>query len=640
MVGLGSVDNTADTDKPVSTAQQTALNLKANIADPTFTGTVSGISKSMVGLGSVDNTADTAKPVSTAQQTALNLKANIADPTFTGTVGGVTKSMVGLGSVDNTSDADKPVSTAQQTALNLKANSATPTFTGMVTAPYLTVSGVQIDASGPSDTNVLKYSSALNKYVPGVASTVASLDDLTDVIIGSATPNQVLVYQEGGIWAAGNAPIPSVEGSAYFSTIGDGTLTTFTITHNLATRDVFVSTTEANSPYSSFSTYWEATTDNSIILYFDSAPSASSVRVAVYAALAGSSFPDLEGTTYTGIIGNGIDDTIPVVHSLGTRDVFIQARQAASPYQVIAATWEVTTTNIVTFSFDTPPALDSVKVYIYSSVIGSPTTSLSGLTDVNYVNPDDNDILSWDEATSQWIPQAFIASVADINDIDNVVITSATPNNYLQYNGSQWVNSYIDLGTNTSGNYVKNLVAGTGIAVTNNSGEGATPTIAITSLVVTTSDTGTVTSTMLANDTILNADVNSSAAIAYSKLNLNNSVDYTDLKDGVAKSSFRSTLNAQTGTTYTLALADLAKLVTLSNAGAITLTVPLESSVAFAIGDRIDLLQKGAGQVTIVGAGGVTVNATPGLKLRSQWSSATLIKLDTNSWVLLGDLQA
>ena len=482
------------------------------------------------------------------------------------------------------------------------------TVSGAVTTNSLILDGIEIDAATPSDTNVLKYSSALNKYIPGVASTVASLDDLTDVIIGSATPNQVLVYQESGTWTAADAPIPSVEGSAYFSTIGDGTQTTFTITHNLATRDVFVSTTEANSPYSSFSTYWEATTDNAIILYFDSAPGASSVRVSIYAALAGSSFPDLEGTTYTGIIGNGIDDTIPVVHSLGTRDVFIQARQAESPYQVIDATWEVTTTNIVTFTFDTPPDLDSVKVYIYSSVIGSPTTSLSGLTDVNYVNPDDNDILSWDEATSQWIPQAFIASVSDINDIDNVVITSATPNNYLQYNGTQWVNSYIDLGTNTSGNYVKNLVAGTGIAVTNNSGEGATPTIAITNLVVTTSDTGTVTDTMLAI--------------------------------GVAKAGFRSTLNAQTGTTYTLELADLAKLVTLSNAGAITLTVPLESSVAFAIGDRIDLLQKGAGQVTIVGAGGVTVNATPGLKLRAQWSSATLIKLDTNSWVLLGDLQA
>ena len=123
-------------------------------------------------------------------------------------------------------------------------------------------------------------------------------------------------------------------------------------------------------------------------------------------------------------------------------------------------------------------------------------------------------------------------------------------------------------------------------------------------------------------------------------MSLSNSVDYTDLKDGPAKAGFRSTLNAQTGTTYTLQLTDLAKFVTLDNAGAITLTVPLASSVNFATGDRIDLLQKGAGQVTVAGAVGVTVNSTPGLKLRARWSSATLIKLDTNTWVLIGDLQA
>ena len=58
----------------------------APLASPTFTGTVSGISATMVGLGSVNNTADTAKPVSTAQQTALDLKANLASPTFTGTL--------------------------------------------------------------------------------------------------------------------------------------------------------------------------------------------------------------------------------------------------------------------------------------------------------------------------------------------------------------------------------------------------------------------------------------------------------------------------------------------------------------------------------------------------------------------------
>ncbi len=143
MVGLGSVDNTADTAKPVSTAQQTALDLKAPKADPTFTGTVSGITKTMVGLGSVDNTADTAKPVSTAQQTALDLKAPKADPTFTGTVSGVTKTMVGLGNVDNTADTAKPVSTAQQTALNLKANLAGPTFTGTVSASTVNSSNYQ-----------------------------------------------------------------------------------------------------------------------------------------------------------------------------------------------------------------------------------------------------------------------------------------------------------------------------------------------------------------------------------------------------------------------------------------------------------------------------------------------------------------
>ncbi len=64
------------------------------------------------------------QPASTAVQAALDLKANIASPTFTGTVGGITKTMVGLGNVDNTSDADKPISLATQTALNTKGSAA------------------------------------------------------------------------------------------------------------------------------------------------------------------------------------------------------------------------------------------------------------------------------------------------------------------------------------------------------------------------------------------------------------------------------------------------------------------------------------------------------------------------------------
>ena len=100
----------------------TALGTKAPIESPTFTGTVSGVTKSMVGLGNVDNTSDANKPVSNATQTLLNLKASLESPTFTGTVSGITKSMVGLGNVDNTTDANKPISSATQTALDAKAS--------------------------------------------------------------------------------------------------------------------------------------------------------------------------------------------------------------------------------------------------------------------------------------------------------------------------------------------------------------------------------------------------------------------------------------------------------------------------------------------------------------------------------------
>jgi hypothetical protein len=98
-------------------------------------------------------------------------------------------------------------------------------------------------------------------------------------------------------------------------------------------------------------------------------------------------------------------------------------------------------------------------------------------------------------------------------------------------------------------------------------------------------------------------------------------------------------INAQTGTTYTLVLADAGKMVTLSNAAAIAVTIPLESSVAFAIGTSMNLLQLGAGQVTVAGSGGVTVNATPGSKTRAQYSVLTALKIAADTWVLTGDLQ-
>ena len=75
----------------------------------------------------------------------------------------------------------------------------------------------------------------------------------------------------------------------------------------------------------------------------------------------------------------------------------------------------------------------------------------------------------------------------------------------------------------------------------------------------------------------------------------------------------------------------------LNNSSAITLTIPTNASVAYPTGTTITILQTGTGQVTVTGPSGGTLNYTPGNKLRAQWSSATLIKRATDTWVMLGD---
>lgn len=103
-------------------------------------------------------------------------------------------------------------------------------------------------------------------------------------------------------------------------------------------------------------------------------------------------------------------------------------------------------------------------------------------------------------------------------------------------------------------------------------------------------------------------------------------------------------LNAQTGTTYTFALTDNGKLVTASNASAQTYSIPTNATTAFAVGTQINIIQIGAGQVTIQAAssGTTTVSSTGATatapKLRAQYSAATLIKASTDLWYVTGDI--
>ena len=155
--------------------------------------------------------------------------------------------------------------------------------------------------------------------------------------------------------------------------------------------------------------------------------------------------------------------------------------------------------------------------------------------------------------------------------------------------------------------------------------------------------------------TIVNANIDASAAVALSKLATGalptaitvasaNLVDGTivaaDLADAAVTSPKLAapTLTSKTDS-FTLALVDANCTMQCNKATAMTLTVPT-SSIAFANGAVVTVVNYGAGQVTIAGDTGVTVRSANGLKLRVQYSAASLIKISNTEWVLTGDTVA
>jgi hypothetical protein len=118
-----------------------------------------------------------------------------------------------------------------------------------------------------------------------------------------------------------------------------------------------------------------------------------------------------------------------------------------------------------------------------------------------------------------------------------------------------------------------------------------------------------------------------------------------NLVGGTTSASAALAFNAQTGTTYTFVLADADnKLVTASNAAGQTYSIPTNATTAFPVGTQINLIQIGAGQVTVQAAtsGTTTVVSTGATaaspKCRAQYSALTLVKRDTDSWYVIGDI--
>ena len=690
-VGLGNVDNTSDASKPVSTATQTALDLKAPLASPTFTGTVTiptgasitaptGLVKGDVGLGNVDNTSDANKPVSTAGQTALDLKANLNSPTFTGTVT-LPDNTVALGTkttgdyvatiTGGTGVTSSAATSGEGTTHSLSIGQAVGTsdnvtFAG-VTADNIkvgvtasneidTASGdLTIDSAGGTVTIDDNLTVTGNLTVSGTTTSIntetLTVDDniivLNNNATGAPSANAGIEIERG---SSTNVALRWNETSDKWELTEDGSAYKDIATEDYVDAQSIASLDDIGNVTAPTPTSGDFLKYNGSAWVNDAIDLSTDTTGSYVASLTAGT-----GVTLTNNSGEGATPTIAIGQAVGTGDsvTFVGVTAAltgnASTATKLATTRAIEVSGDVTgtANFDGSAAINIVTTIAANSVaLGTDTTgnyvndvtsgtgitvthtpgegssasvainaTLDQLSNVTAPSPTDGQFLKYVAASSAWEPAAVptintlddvgdvvitgassgqflkwngsawvndaVPIISNIDDITGVTITAAADKDFLMYNGSAWVDQAITLGTDTTGNYMTDVSAGTGISITHTPAEGSTATIAL-------------------------ADVSTSAQTA----------------------------------SYTLVLTDKNKIVEMNVASGNNLTVPPNSSVAFPVGSQINILQVGAGQTTVVQGAGVTVDAAPGLKLRTRWSYATLIKRAENTWVLVGDISA
>lgn len=306
---------------------------------------------------------------------------------------------------------------------------------GNIQATTLTVDSIEIDPTGASLNQVLKFNGT--KFVPAADQTEAAsisyeetigdntntlwvvthnlgTKDINVIVRESVNPYDVVdvrweattvntVTLEFETVPSTNSKRVAIKGPGtkefYSTTIGDGSNSTIVINHNLASRNVVPVVRSVDSPFEVVEVLSYATTLNSVTFDFSAAPEATSLLASVYLL-------DVDNS-YFSTIGDGTNNEFTITHNLNTRDIGVTCRTAGDPYQFIPVRWEATTVNTAKVIFSAPPSSNSRKIGIYKS--------LGGAKEVN------------DEVT--------------LDMLDDVVITSASNGQFLSWNGTNWVNA-------------------------------------------------------------------------------------------------------------------------------------------------------------------------------------------------------
>jgi len=578
-----NVHGITDTSALAYTADvNTLLAAKAPLASPTFTGTVSGITKTMVGLGSVDNTADTAKPVSTATQTQLDLKltsataastyAPLASPVLTGTPVAPTAAA----DTNSTQIATTAFAKAEADAAQAAAEG---TASADATAKVATEAGLRV--SGDSASVATAAADATTKANAAQAAA-------TGAAVATAATNAAAIY----------APLasPTFTGTV---TLPAGTITTGMI------LDGAVSSSDIASDAVTTAKILDANVTTAKIN--DSA--VTSGKIAASAVTEGKL---ADGAVTSGKIADGtIVDT----------DVSSIAAIAQSKISGLSA------------SFGLKADLASPT---FTGTVSGITKTMVGLGSVDNTADTAKPVSTATQTaldlklTSATAASTYAPLASPVLTGVPTAPTAAVATNTTQVATTAYVRGEVAALVNSAAGTLDTL-GEIATALGNDANLSTTLTSAIALKAPLASPTFTGTNTV-ANITVSGTSNMSANGVQFS--------DGTQTKIAVPSLTTTTTTVSAAYNLSTVGLTLRDQLINI--AGAYAITIPTNATTAFPVGTSISFWQSsGAGGASFVAADGtVSVYATPGATLRALYSSATITKVGTNAWIVAGDLKA